>query len=135
VLIALEAERKAGKIGKALESTVVIEYHTFAGVPVADGALLLRYEPALKELLNVSSVRLVNVGEHKAGDVPIGNVELLGQLISPVVVPAEGHKCERCWNYYPDDSPQHVRQFGPWPNVCGRCAAALRQMGYREDAA
>ncbi len=47
---------------------------------------------------------------------------------------ASGHKCDRCWNYYPDDSPQAVRDFGTWPNVCGRCAAALRAMGFKEDA-
>jgi isoleucyl-tRNA synthetase len=134
VLIALEAERKAGRIGKALESMVRIEYHTFAGKPVGDGALLLRYEPALKELLNVSSVKLINVGEHKAGAVPIGDTESLSQLINLEVVAAEGHKCDRCWNYYADDSPLHVRQFGSWANVCGRCADALRQMGHTEAA-
>jgi isoleucyl-tRNA synthetase len=134
VLIALEAERKAGRIGKALESMVRIEYHTFAGKPVGDGALLLRYEPALKELLNVSSVKLINVGEHKAGAVPIGDTGSLSQLINLEVVAAEGHKCDRCWNYYADDSPLHVRQFGLWANVCGRCADALRQMGHTEAA-
>ena len=134
VLVALEAERKAGRIGKALESSVNIDYHTFAGKPVGDGALLLRYESMLKELLNVSSVRLINAGEHEAGAVPIGDPESLSQLIRPVVVPAPGTRCDRCWNYYADDGPLHVRQFGPWPKVCGRCASALREMGFKEDA-
>ncbi|HVT96361.1 MAG TPA: isoleucine--tRNA ligase [Acidobacteriaceae bacterium] len=133
VLLALEAERKAGKIGKALESSVHIEYSTFAGKPVGDGALLLRYEPALKELFNVSSVRLVSRGEHEAGAVPIGDPEALSQLIRIVVVAAEGTRCDRCWNYYADDGPQHVRNYGAWKNVCGRCAAALREMGFNED--
>jgi len=132
VLIALEAERKAGHIGKALESTVHIEYFTFAGKPVGDGALLLRYEPALKELLNVSSVKLINKGEHEAGAVPVGDPEALSQLIRIAVVSAEGTRCDRCWNYYADDGPQHVRDFGSWKNVCGRCAGALREMGYSE---
>jgi isoleucyl-tRNA synthetase len=133
VLLALEAERKAGKIGKALESSVHIEYSTFAGKPVGDGALLLRYEPALKELFNVSSVRLFSRGEHEAGAVPIGDPEALSQLIRIVVVAAEGTRCDRCWNYYADDGPQHVQDFGAWKKVCGRCAGALRAMGYAED--
>jgi isoleucyl-tRNA synthetase len=133
VLVALEAERKAGHIGKALESSVLIEYHTFAGKPVGDGALLLRCEPALKELLNVSSVKLINRGEHEAGAVPIGDPESLSQLIRVVVVAAEGTRCDRCWNYYADDGPQHVRDFGAWKKVCGRCAGALREIGLSED--
>ncbi len=126
VLVALEAERKAGRIGKALESSVNIEYHTFAGKPVGDGALLLRYESTLKELLNVSSVRLINAGEHEAGAVPIGDPESLSQLIRPVVVSAQGTRCDRCWNYYADDGPLHVRPIRPWPKVCGRCARHCR---------
>jgi isoleucyl-tRNA synthetase len=133
VLVALETERKAGRIGKALESGVHIEYFTFAGKPVGDGALLLRYEPTLKELLNVSSVKLINKGEHEAGAVPIGDPESLAQLIRIVMVAAEGTRCDRCWNYYADDGPQHVRDFGAWKKVCGRCAGALQQMGFRED--
>jgi isoleucyl-tRNA synthetase len=134
VLVALEAERKAGNIGKALESSVHIGYHTFAGKPVGDGALLLRYEPALKELLNVSSVKLINRGEHEAGAVPIGDSEALEQLIRIAVVSAEGSRCDRCWNYYADDGPQHLRDFGSWKNVCGRCAAALEEMGFSEGS-
>jgi isoleucyl-tRNA synthetase len=133
VLVALETERKAGRIGKALESGVHIEYFTFAGKPVGDGALLLRYEPTLKELLNVSSVKLINKGEHEAGAVPIGDPESLAHLIRIVMVAAEGTRCDRCWNYYADDGPQHVRDFGAWKKVCGRCAGALQQMGFRED--
>jgi isoleucyl-tRNA synthetase len=133
VLVALEAERKAGRIGKALESSVHIEYSTFAGKPVGDGALLLRYEPALKELLNVSSVKLFNRGEHEAGAVPIGDPESLSQLIRVVVVAAEGTRCDRCWNYYADDGPLHVRDFGIWKRVCGRCASALGEMGFGES--
>ncbi|HUB19569.1 MAG TPA: class I tRNA ligase family protein, partial [Acidobacteriaceae bacterium] len=134
VLVALEAERKAGKIGKGLDSTVLIEYHTFAGKPVGDGALLLRYEAALKEFLNVSSVKLISAGEHEAGAVPMGDPESIAQLTRVMVAPAEGTRCDRCWNSWPDHSQLHVRPFGSWPKVCGRCAGALRAMGYSEDA-
>jgi hypothetical protein len=50
-----------------------------------------------------------------------------------VVVAAEGTRCDRCWNYYADDGPQHVRDFGAWKKVCGRCAGALREIGLSED--
>ncbi len=117
VLLKLEEMRKQKTIGKSLEARVSI---------AARGTVLeaLRsFEPDLKELFNVSQVSLQSMSNSTASGaatIEIGS--------------ASGSKCDRCWNYYPDDSPQHVRQFGPWPNVCGRCADALRQMGYREDA-
>ncbi len=51
-LKSLEEARKAKLIGKALDAKVVLE------VPVAMGALLDRYQPGLKELLNVSQVEV-----------------------------------------------------------------------------
>jgi isoleucyl-tRNA synthetase len=108
VLIRLEADRKAGQIGKALEAKVRIH------APGETGLILRKYFPALKELFNVSQVELL---EGK------GALEV-------ATFPADGTKCERCWNYYADDGPQHVRHYGPWANVCGRCSDALDQMGY-----
>jgi isoleucyl-tRNA synthetase len=117
VLLKLEELRKEKKIGKSLEAKVSI---------VARGDLLEALSlpgSYLKELFNVSQVALEPMSDSSAsGAATIG------------IGPAEGHKCDRCWNYYADDSPQHVRQFGSWPNVCGRCADALRQMGYSEAA-
>ncbi|MGC2500149.1 MAG: class I tRNA ligase family protein, partial [Acidobacteriaceae bacterium] len=115
VLKALEADRKTGKIGKALEAMVTIQ------APVSLH-LLKRYESSLKELLNVSQVSV--------------STEAQGTSILATVLPAAGTKCNRCWNYYPDDSPLHVRSVtpkvpasdAPW-SVCGRCENALAQMG------
>jgi isoleucyl-tRNA synthetase len=107
-LKSLEEARKDKRIGKALEAKVRI------GSTGEQAALLDKYAPALKELFNVSAVELA-----------LGSDEL-----TATTLPADGTKCERCWNYYADDGPQHVRQYGPWPNVCGRCAEALNQMGY-----
>ena len=119
VMIALEAQRKRGEIGKALESKVRIEALP-AGEP---SRLLTKYEGCLKELLNVSQVEL-DVRRHFAGRTPIENSSLLNEeLLSPLVEKADGIKCERCWNYRTDTA-----QFGPWSTVCGRCANALRQM-------
>jgi isoleucyl-tRNA synthetase len=123
VMIALEAQRKAGKIGKALESKVQIEALP-AGEP---WRLLKKYESSLKELLNVSEVEIDDRPGLRAGAVPMGNYALLNEkLINPLVKSAEGQKCNRCWNYRTDTA-----QYGPWANVCGRCAEALNQMGYK----
>jgi isoleucyl-tRNA synthetase len=132
VMIALEAQRKAGKIGKALDSKVRIEAQ-----PAGEAwRLLKKYEGSLKELLNVSQVEIDDKAGLRAGAIPVENYSLLNEkLINPLVEPAEGHKCDRCWNYYADDGPQAVRQFGPWPNVCGRCADALTQMGFSSGEA
>jgi isoleucyl-tRNA synthetase len=125
----IEAKRQEKTIGKSLEAKICI----YARGSVLD--LLRRYEPVLEELLNVSKVAIVEVDPSQqlpAGDMPSATFVLLNHAI--VVSPADGHKCDRCWRYYPDDSPKAVRQFGSWPNVCGRCADALRQMGYSENA-
>lgn len=112
VLKALEADRKAGKIGKGLEAKV-----TLAGKN-GDYAFLSAHAGDLKELLNVSQVAIVDA------------VRAPADLVA--TAPAEGTKCNRCWNFYSNDSPQHVRPFGPWENVCGRCADALTQIGFRD---
>jgi isoleucyl-tRNA synthetase len=125
----IEAKRQEKTIGKSLEAKICI----YARGSVLD--LLRRYGPVLEELLNVSKVAIVEVDPSQqlpAGDMPSATFVLLNHAI--VVSPADGHKCDRCWRYYPDDSPKAVRQFGSWPNVCGRCADALRQMGYSENA-
>jgi isoleucyl-tRNA synthetase len=102
-LKSLEDARKAKQIGKALDARLVLE------VPDELGTLLERYQGSLKELLNVSQVEV-----------------LIGP--SPRVIattrPADGTKCERCWNY-----SVHVGEDWRWPTVCERCSAALDQMG------
>ncbi|WP_158750348.1 isoleucine--tRNA ligase [Acidobacterium sp. S8] len=110
VLKALEAERKAGKIGKALEAKIIVF------TAASDHDLLKSLEGSLKELFNVSQV---SVAEKQ------GEIEVRPE-------PAEGTKCERCWNYYADNGPQRVQPYGPWPKVCGRCAGALEHMGYQQ---
>jgi isoleucyl-tRNA synthetase len=102
-LKSLEDARQAKQIGKALDARLVLE------VPDDVGELLERYQGSLKELLNVSQVEV-----------------LIGP--SPRVIattqPADGTKCERCWNY-----SVHVGEDWRWPTVCERCSAALDQMG------
>jgi isoleucyl-tRNA synthetase len=49
-----------------------------------------------------------------------------GSDVSVRVLPAEGEKCPRCWNY---------RELGTnanHPHVCGRCGQVLDEIGYKE---
>ena len=39
------------------------------------------------------------------------------------VSPAEGEKCERCWNF-----STQVGKSSRYPNVCERCVAALEEI-------
>ena len=135
VLLKLEQMRKDKKIGKSLEAKVLL------GAEPTSEHLLLRYQPALKELFNVSQVEvssldpnakifplenpdILNVISHKYGEEPVIHV------VDLKVLPADGVKCERCWNYRLDTD-----QYGPWPVVCGRCREQLDLMGYGDAVA
>jgi isoleucyl-tRNA synthetase len=134
VLQMLEISRKEKRIGKALEAKVVIN-PSHAQHPDLDAmqTWLNQRTSSLKELFNVSQVEVsqveISVGSEKIQpDIP--STKSSGFIFRDAIEikPADGTKCERCWNYYADDGPQHVRQFGPWHNICGRCADALRHM-------
>ena len=129
VLLALETARKGGRIGKGLEAMVAID----ADLGVHD--LLHQYSGSLKELFNVSQVAIGKLT--LPGTASLETVRdadsARDQTTVEVLLPL-GTKCNRCWNYYADESPQHVRPFGPWENVCGRCADALAQVGYRDES-
>jgi isoleucyl-tRNA synthetase len=105
----LEEARKAKLIGKALDARLVLQ------VPEIQAALLERYRDGLKELLNVSQVEVMK--------------EPSSQVIA-TTLPAEGTKCDRCWNY-----SVHVGEDLRWPTVCERCSAALDEMGAPPEAA
>ncbi len=143
LLRSLEELRQGKEIGKATEAEVKL----YAAEPMAE--ILLVNRGSLKELFNVSHVHMYKVLDPGTAIPPDPSKEtrvITGIAnLNAFVRRADGQKCNRCWNYYPDDSPQHVRHFGPWENagapgeqsstgwsVCGRCADALRQMGYCE---
>ena len=100
----LEAARKNGSIGKALEAKMRLE------LPEALLPIGQKYQGCLKELLNVSQVEVVR--SNKA--------ETIAETL-----PADGVKCERCWNY-----SVHVGEDARWPTVCDRCAIALDAIGF-----
>jgi isoleucyl-tRNA synthetase len=60
----------------------------------------------VKELMNVSQVEIES-----------------GADLKVTVLPADGLRCERCWNYRTD-----IGLDPRWPTVCGRCVEALRAM-------
>jgi isoleucyl-tRNA synthetase len=99
-LLALEQARQEKKIGKALEAKVRI------AAPETTLALLQQYEGSLKELMNVSQVEIER-----------------GNELAAEVLPADGSRCERCWNYRTD-----LGLDARWPTVCGRCVEALESM-------
>jgi isoleucyl-tRNA synthetase len=101
VLRLLEEERQAKRIGKGLEADVEI------AAPGELLRLLKRHAAGLKEIVNVSRVRVFE-----------------GKELVAKILPASGHKCARCWNFMPE-----VSKYGVWENVCSRCNSALREMG------
>ncbi|HEV2464801.1 MAG TPA: isoleucine--tRNA ligase [Acidobacteriaceae bacterium] len=126
VLLKLEQLRKDKKIGKSLEAKVLL------GVKPETDRLMSKYESALKELFNVSQVEVSPVDRDAVLRRPeyavsheYGERHVI-HTVTLEVVDADGIKCERCWNYRTDTA-----QYGPWENVCGRCAEALNQMGYK----
>ena len=117
-LSCLEEKRQAKVIGKALEADVVVhakgELH----------ALLRKHESHLKEVFNVSSVKVTEdfgIPISKTGEPVL--LSFSGDLLCDVR-PASGHKCARCWNFMPE-----VSDYGIWKNVCTRCHSALKEMG------
>jgi len=97
----LEEARQSKIIGKGLEAELEI---TASGEQLA---LLQKHASGLKEIVNVSGVKVVE-----------------GPAFQVTVMPATGHKCARCWNFMPE-----VSDYGIWQNVCTRCHGALKEMG------
>jgi len=103
-LITIEHRRSEKIIGKGLESSV-----EFDQMSQEDLDLLKRYQTSLPELLNVSSVTVLNNPPKDSTTVVKTSAEH-----------AQGTKCERCWRYVPD-----VASNDAYPTVCQRCAEAL----------
>jgi isoleucyl-tRNA synthetase len=101
-LKSLEEARQSKRIGKALDAKMRLD------APPAQLALLEKYKDTLKEILNVSQVELGPSAGFQA-----------------ITLPADGAKCERCWNY-----SIHIGEDPRWPTVCERCAPALSEMGF-----
>jgi isoleucyl-tRNA synthetase len=102
-LAALERERQAKNIGKALDAQVVLRGPAKALEPLTE-----EDAETMRELLNVSRLTLQK-GEESAG-------------LAVEVSKADGLKCERCWHWETD-----VGTDAEHPTLCGRCAAVVRK--------
>jgi isoleucyl-tRNA synthetase len=104
VLKSLEEVRQSGGIGNSLEAKVVIKA---AGETLE---LLRRHEAELRYIFIVSQVVVEPDPEAK------------GNLIVEVLR-ADGHKCERCWNY-----SANVGNDAEYLTLCERCIPAVKGM-------
>jgi len=104
VLQSLEAARVGKQIGSSLEARLEIA----AAGDSYD--LLVNYRDELRYLFIVSQVDVLRSDEGASG-------------VVVRVLPADGKKCERCWNY-----STHVGESTRYPDVCERCVVALEEI-------
>jgi isoleucyl-tRNA synthetase len=108
---ALEEARRAKRINGSLEARVLLDSDD------ADTLEFLRsFGPDLRFLFITSGVEL-----GPPGDAALRSEEIPGLRVE--VRPAEGAKCDRCWNFTTD-----VGRDADWPEICGRCAGAVREI-------
>jgi isoleucyl-tRNA synthetase len=106
-LKSLEEARQAKTIGSSLEAQLLLS------LPESLLEIAKRHAGELRELFIVSGVKLEPApGENGAAS-----------QIHVQVSPADGKKCERCWNY-----SVHVGENPRYPGVCERCSAALKEI-------
>ena len=105
----------AGRIGSSLEAAVVDYEAALVVRPrLADKERFERYWDELRYVFIVSQVRKATEGELEGGS-PI--------LTQFKIEPAQGEKCERCWNY-----STRVGESARYPTVCERCLEALEEI-------
>jgi isoleucyl-tRNA synthetase len=103
VLKALEEQRAKGMIGSSLEAKVILG--------VKDEAIyniFSRFASDLPFIFIVSQIEVVRI-------------ENAPEAVLVTVLPADGKKCGRCWNY-----SQDVGRLKDHPEICGRCVQAIK---------
>ncbi|MHB1682014.1 MAG: isoleucine--tRNA ligase [Bacilli bacterium] len=111
VLQALEVARQEKRIGQSLEAQVDLYGVAKMGAPTLSAE-------QWKALLIVSAVRVRGSAE----DAPEGAFR--SEFLAVAVAGADGQKCDRCWHIRED-----IGCDSRYPEVCGRCAAILADMG------
>jgi isoleucyl-tRNA synthetase len=99
VLKALEEARNRKEIGQSLQAKVLL---------AASGAT---FDLLLENIQQLPTVFICSQVEVLPGDGPV--------VVS--ILPADGEKCERCWNYSPS-----VGKDAEHPTLCARCADTVR---------
>ncbi|GAB5364954.1 hypothetical protein AAMO2058_001014700 [Amorphochlora amoebiformis] len=118
----LEAARQDKYLGASLEAEVLL----YAGSPETQQALERLMDSdndvdELKYLLLVSGVKLVGPDEVKSCSFKNEGETETGVYVG--VRKHGGQRCERCWNYFSEDSFDQDSQF---PDACLRCSEALQ---------
>ena len=103
----LERARAEKRLGQSLEAKVLIQ------APENYRQLLQEYQELLPTYLIVSQVELC-----ETLDAGTPAEQLPGLKIQ--ILPADGEKCERCWNY-----ATSVGSDSAHPTICARCSDAL----------
>jgi isoleucyl-tRNA synthetase len=106
VLKALESARNAKTIGSSLEA------HVQLSAPESVYPVLERYRDDLRALFITSAVTLVPALAEN-GSAPL----------TVDVRRADGHKCDRCWNY-----SSEVGSNSDYPTLCERCVPAVEEI-------
>ncbi len=120
VLLKLEDARKQKTIGKSLDAKVEL-------LVKSQFSKACEHEEDLRELFNVSQLKVKNVGGlgDGFGDGPgdgfgDGFGDGRSQSFKFQIVHAEGRKCERCWHWETD-----IGAHAAHPTLCGRCNLAV----------
>jgi isoleucyl-tRNA synthetase len=117
----MEQARSEKAIGSSLDSKVLLyvsdaelrqKLETFN----SSDTLSDNYVDELRYLFLASQVELVDSAEA----IDRANYNSKTDLVSVGVVKADGHKCDRCWNY-----STRVGEFTENPTICERCNDAL----------
>jgi isoleucyl-tRNA synthetase len=117
---ALEAARKAGKIGKGIDAVVFV---TSAPEEQWRPLLTAKGESLLATVFNVSAVRLTATPP-TADAIAYESADIPGFAVSVVPAKALGwKKCERCWLWSP-----RVGEDAEHPTLCERCAPVVRAL-------
>jgi isoleucyl-tRNA synthetase len=103
----LEKARADKQLGQSLEAKVLLD------VPEDYRQLLAEYLDLLPTYFIVSQVELTS-------DLPDAVAAENFPGLKLQILPAEGEKCERCWNF-----STSVGQDSVHPTICARCVAAL----------
>ena len=107
---ALEQARRTERIKATLAASITIE---------ADAATQEFLQSFGAEIHHLFITSAVHFG--KTSQEAFSSTEIEGFRVD--VVPAAGSKCARCWHFTED-----VGTDSDWPEVCGRCATAVRQI-------
>ncbi|BBA79940.1 isoleucyl-tRNA synthetase [cyanobacterium endosymbiont of Rhopalodia gibberula] len=117
----IEQARKEKAVGSSLDAKVLLyvsdqDLKKHLRLFTSNNTSTSNQVDELRYLLLASQVELVDSIENLQKT----EYQSKSELVSVGVIKADGHKCDRCWNY-----SIKVGEFGDNPTICERCNAAL----------